>query len=90
MQFGDKARPLLFVDDETQVQVIGRLRHQVDALLFKDLQRGRHARDDSPDLAPHKTDGRAIRNNTDATQLFEIMNERLFDVVRQHAVAGID
>ncbi len=40
MQLANQARALLGVDDEAQVQVVRGLRHQVDALLLEDLERG--------------------------------------------------
>ena len=90
MQFADEPRALLFVDDEAQVEVICCLRHQVDALLFENLERWCQARQECSDLAADKAHGGTIGDKADATKRFEICDERLQYVFRQFAVRGVD
>ena len=90
MQLAHETRTLLSIDDETQVQVVGGLRHQVYALFLEHLERGSEARQDRANLAADETHGAAIRNHADMAQLTELADDGFLDVGRQHAVARVN
>ncbi len=90
MQFVDQPGALVAVDHEAEIEVIGSLRHQVNALFLEDLERRRQARQDRTDLAADQADGRAVTDELHVTHLFEVLNQKFGRFGGQHSVPGIN
>ncbi len=90
MQLADELGALLLVDHEAQVQVVCRLRHEMDALLLEHLERGREPRQERPDLAADQADRRAARNQPDVAERLQVRDQSLKDVLAGFPVRRVD
>ena len=77
---------LPFFDDETQVQVVGRLRNEVDALLLEDLERRCKPRQEGPYLAPDEADRGAARYQLNLAMPREVGDQRILHLLGEFAV----
>ena len=56
MQLMHEPLALLLVDDEREVEIVGRLAHQVDLLFLEQLERLAEAVEDRPDIAAEQAE----------------------------------
>ncbi len=77
VQTPDEPISLLLVDDERDVEIVRGLGHEIDLLLFEELERFAETVEDRPDVAAHETDCGARSDDLHATQLRQIEHERI-------------
>ena len=56
MQLLHEALALLLIDDEREIEIVGRLAHQVDLLFLEQLERVPEAVEDRPDVAAEQAE----------------------------------
>ena len=90
MQLLDEAIALALVHDEGEVQVIRRLAHQIDLLLFEELEGAAELVQDRADVAAYQAHGGARPDHLHAAQPRQAGNEFAQQRVVERVGGGVE
>ena len=89
MEFDEKARCLLRIDDKAQIEIVGRLAHKMNSFLLEYFEGRAKFWQNSAYLATHKAYGRTIGDDSNFAEGLKVCDQRCFDGRLKHSVRGV-